>query len=243
MARNGSGDSTGICIRLFNNNIRSHRLIQKLNLPQTEIEVIEYFGSDHKGQSVKRAIRGRSNPELPFLIAVTNRARMGDAFPHDVQWFLEFSKKAANLNALLQGLLGRACGYGKHSTVIMSQENSDLVEDYKSSGGGYIYKTSTHSLVVGHYRRGAPTSLIRIRREMDDPVVQRFFARVDSEVVAPHIIQNSPSLRAKRAKNQDFRTGPLLRIASELGLFEHIEQQEFREKFFPTYPDFRIARQ
>jgi hypothetical protein len=91
MAKNGLSPKGGVCIRLFNNNIRSHRLIEQLRLPPDQIDVIEYFGSDHKGQSVKRAIRQRPQPDLPFLIAVTNRARMGDAFPREVEWFLEFS--------------------------------------------------------------------------------------------------------------------------------------------------------
>jgi hypothetical protein len=243
MARSGSTKSVGICIRLFNNNIRSHRLIQNLYLPNSEIEVIEYFGSDHRGQSVKRAIRQRKCPELPFLIAVTNRARMGDAFPREVEWFLEFSNKAANLNALLQGLLGRACGYGKRSTVVMSDENARLVDDYKRSGGGYIYLTSPHSLVVGNYRRGAPTSLIRVQRDMDDPIVTAFFERLDREVVKPHIIQGKATLSTKRERGGvRYRTGPILRIAEELGLFAHLEKKEVRARLFPTYPDFRIAR-
>lgn len=243
IARSGTTPGRGICIRLFNNNGRSHRLLETLNLPPDEIEVIEYFGSEHKGRSVKRAIRQRSRPDLPFLIAVTNRARMGDAFPREVEWFLEFSNKAANLNALLQGLLGRACGYGKNSTVVMSTENTQLVEDYKRGQGGYIYKTSPHSVIVGAFRRGAPTSLIRLRRDMDDPLVAEFFNRIDREVVAPHIIQGSPKLSAKRSRDDgNYRTGPILRIATDLGLFEYLERPENRERLFPTYPDFRIAR-
>jgi hypothetical protein len=167
---------------------------------------------------------------------------MGDAFPREVEWFLEFSKKAANLNALLQGLLGRACGYGKRSTVVMSDENAQLVEDYKREQGGYIYKTSPHSLVVGPYRRGAPTTLIRVRRDTDDPVIKVFFDRIDREVVAKHVIQDSATLRTYRASDGKFRTGPLLRIAEELGLFDHLEGEEVRSRLFPTYPQFRIAR-
>lgn len=243
MARNASTPVNGICIRLFNNNIRSRRLLQSLCLPASEIEVIEYFGSDHRGRSVKRALRQRKHPELPFLIAVTNRARMGDAFPREVEWFLEFSNKAANLNALLQGLLGRACGYGKRSTVVMSDENARLVEDYKRSDGSYIYLTSPHSLVVGTYRRGAPTNLLRVRREMADPLVARFFERVDKEVVKPHILQNKATLSTSRDRSgRGYRTGPILRIAEELGLFEHLEKKEVRERLFPSYPNFRIAR-
>jgi hypothetical protein len=243
MAKKGSNPQSGICLRLFNNNIRSHRLIERLHLPKHEIEVVEYFGSDHKGQSVKRAIRQRTRPDLPFLVAVTNRARMGDAFPKDVEWFLEFSKKAANLNALLQGLLGRACGYGKKSTVVMSQENADLVDDYKREHGDYIYKTSRHSVIVGSYRRGAPTSLIRVNRDMADPLIKRFFERVDREVVRPHINQGKATLSAKRATaSRGYRTGPVLRIAEELGLFAHLEKLDVRSALFPTYPNFRIAR-
>lgn len=243
MARNSSAPESGICIRLFNNNIRSHRLIDRLALPADEIDVIEYFGSDHKGRSVKRAIRQRSNLKLPFLIAVTNRARMGDAFPRQVEWFLEFSKKAANLNALLQGLLGRACGYGKQSTVVMSEDNAQLVDDYKREHGGYIYKTSRHSLVLGPYRRGAPTSLIRLRRDMSDPLITEFFQRVDREVVEPNVIQDSPTLRARRNRDsRGYRTGPLLRIAAELKLFEHLERSNVRARLLPTYPNFRVAR-
>jgi hypothetical protein len=241
MARSGSTPASGICIRLFNNNIRSHRLIEQLHLPPSEIEVVEYFGSDHRGQSVKRAIRQRSRHDLPFLIAVTNRARMGDAFPREVEWFLEFSNKAANLNALLQGLLGRACGYNKKSAVIMSDENERLVEDYKRTDGGYIHLTSPHSMVVGPHRRGAPTTLIRLRRDMDDPLVQRFFEEIDRQVVEPHLTQASATLRPKKRAN-GFRTGPILRIAEELGLFDHLESEDARAKLFPSYPKFRIAR-
>lgn len=67
MAKNGRSTATGICIRLNNNNLRSHQLIQRLNLPRSEIEVIEYFGSDHKGASVKRALAQRQHPDLLSL--------------------------------------------------------------------------------------------------------------------------------------------------------------------------------
>ncbi len=243
MVRNGSTPDCGVCIRLFNNNGRSHRLIESLRLPRSEIDVIEYFGSDYKGKSVKRAIRERPNPDFPFVIAVTSRARMGDAFPHEVEWFLEFTKKAANLNALLQGLLGRACGYGKRSTVVMSADNVQLVEDYKREHGGYIYTPSWHSQIAGRYRRGAPTNLVRIRRDMNDPLVTRFFQRVDQEIVEPYVLQGRPTLQTRRITGrQHYRTGPLLRIAEDLGLFDYLENRKVRERLFPTYPHFRIAR-
>ncbi|MEJ0062895.1 MAG: hypothetical protein WDO70_06750 [Alphaproteobacteria bacterium] len=244
MAGNGTTPATGICIRLFNNNNRSHELLRRLYLNNQEIEIIEYFGSDHHGRSVKRAIAERSCPDLPFLIAVTNRARMGDAFPNEVEWFLEFSKKAADLNSLLQGLLGRACGYGKNSTVIMSNENIRIVDAYKNRQGGFVHKPSRHSVLVGGYRRGAPTSLIRIRRDMNDPLIAKYFARIDQEIVKPYTIQTEPtaSLKTTRTRGEDHRRGPILTIAEEIGLFEYIEAEENRRRLFPAYEPFQIVR-
>ena len=103
--------------------------------------------------SVKRALKNRKRPGLPFLIAVTSRARMGDAFPRGVEWFLEFSRKATNLNALLQGLLGRACGYDKNSTVVMSADNIHLVEDYKRERG----RLHLQDKPAQFHRRAIPT--------------------------------------------------------------------------------------
>ena len=126
LTRKNGTKPDGICLRLFNEqSVRSHRLLERLHLPKNEIDVIEWFGRPPGAESVKRAIRQRSNHGLPFLVAVTNRARMGDAFPREVEWFLEFSNKAANLNSLLQGLLGRACGYAPKTPLwSASDENA-----------------------------------------------------------------------------------------------------------------------
>jgi hypothetical protein len=78
---------------------------------------------------------------------------------------------------------------------------------------------------------------------MNDPIVTEFFARLDKEVVAPHIIQGKANLSARRSSDAlGYRTGPILRIAEELGLFDRLESKEVRQRFFPTYPTFRIAR-
>jgi hypothetical protein len=243
MAASAEGDAVGICVRLFNDNRRTENLIRRLRLDPNQIEVIGWFGSDFSGHSVKRAIESRIRKDLPFLIAVTNRARMGDAFPASVRWFLDFSKKASDLNALLQGLLGRACGYNKSSVVVLSDENAQLVRDYEQTDGGLIYKPSRHSVVVGSYRRGAPSSLIRVSADMPDPVVQRFFERLDREVVDEHLDQTSPTFRTRRARDDAFRTAPILRLAEEEGLFDHLENPAVRQQLYPTFADgFRIAR-
>lgn len=232
---------TGVCLRLFNNNARAQDFVRQLDLERDGIEVINYFGAEYTGMSVKRAIRDRQHRDRPFVIVVTNRARMGDAFPRQVRWFLDFSKRAADLNALLQGLLGRACGYNKQSTVVLSDENAQIVAQYRDHLGGYIYPTSRHSVVVG-YRRGPLTNLIRLNTSMNDDVVQAFFQRIQNEIVDTTVLQDRPTLSTNRNRG-GFRTGPILRIAEELGLFTHLEREDVRERLFPSiHGNLRIAR-
>lgn len=234
----------GLCIRAFNDNTKTENLIAGLALDPARIDVIRYYGQEVSGISVKRAIAQRPNKNLPYLIFVTNRARMADAFPAEVRFFMDFAQKSSDLNSLFQGLLGRACGYNKKSTVVLSDTNAAIVDAYVVTKGKYVHRTSRHSIAVGGYRRGAPTGMIKLRADMDDSVVQEFFSRINADVVEPNIAPGSPKLRAGRAKSGErFRTGPILRIAEDLGLFEHIESPTVKAKIFPQIPmDFHVAR-
>jgi hypothetical protein len=60
---------------------------------------------------------------------------MGDQFPSDVHYFIDFTQQATDLNALLQGLVGRACGYGKNSLVILSDRNHRVLDRYVTTHG------------------------------------------------------------------------------------------------------------
>jgi hypothetical protein len=74
-------------------------------------------------------------------------------------------------------------------------------------------------------------------------LIVKFFERLDREVVKPLIIQGKAALTTKRDRSgRGYRTGPILRIADELGLFDYIERPEIRERLFPTYPELRVAR-
>ncbi|HTC20991.1 MAG TPA: hypothetical protein VK859_09095, partial [bacterium] len=232
----------GLCFRAFNSNSDTGELITALKLDPKRVEVIKYFSGEMRGVTVKQAIAQRQHSELPFILFVTNRARMADAFPICVRFFMDFGKMASDLNALLQGLLGRACGYNKKSTVVLSDANHGILENYVDTKGEYVYKTSRHTVITGGYRRGAPTSMIKFRVEMNDPVVQNFFARIDKEVVEPNI-KYGEKMKVPRKRETKQRRGPILQIAEELSLFDHVEQPTIRTKIFPQIPTkFRIAR-
>jgi hypothetical protein len=232
----------GLCIRAFNSNSKTEEMIAALDLDPERIEVIKYYSNEMRGIAVKRAVAERKRDDLPFIMFVTNRARMADAFPTRVRFFMDFGKMASDLNSLLQGLLGRACGYNKNSTVVLSDANYGIVETYIATDGEYIYRTSRHTVIAGRYRRGAPSSMIKFRVEMDDPVVQQFFSRIDKEVVEANI-EDGEDMSVPRQKGDEPRRGPILQIAEELNLFDHVEEPGVRTKIFPQImTGFRIAR-
>lgn len=233
----------GLCIRAFNSNAKTDALLQGLSLNPNLIEVIKYYGSDVTGMSVKRAIARRQRRNIPYVIFVTNRARMADAFPTQVRFFMDFALKASDLNALLQGLLGRACGYNKKSTVVLSDDNAEIVEAYVATQGGYVHPTSRHSIPVG-FRRGAPTGMLKLRDELDDETVRKFFREINEQVVTPNITPGQSKLSAKRTKGpKGVRREPILLIAERLNLFDHIEEPAVRTSIFPQFPTgFRVAR-
>lgn len=232
----------GLCIRAFNSNAKTELLLNAINLDPDRIEVIKYYGSDVTGMSVKRAVARRHRHDLPYVIFVTNRARMADAFPTQVRFFMDFALKASDLNSLLQGLLGRACGYNKKSTVVLSDDNAEIVDMYVATNGGYVHPTSRHSLPVG-FRRGAPTGMLKLRDDIDDEAVREFFRQINAKVVEPNIVPG-PALSATRAKGPNgVRRGPILLVAEELNLFDHLEESAVRSVVFPQFPTgFRVAR-
>jgi hypothetical protein len=61
--------------------------------------------------------------------------------------------------------------------------NSGIVDAYVATNGGYVHKTSRHSVTVGGFRRGAPTGMIKLRLDMPDPVVASFFDAINEQVV------------------------------------------------------------
>jgi hypothetical protein len=128
-----------------------------------------------QGMTVKQVIANRKKPHLPYLFMVTSKARMGDQFLSDVQYFIELSQRASDLNALLQGLVGRACGYGKNSLVILSDQNHRILDAYMASHGDYVMTPSRHSVVAGGLKGVEQRRQITIERNPTDPTLEGFF--------------------------------------------------------------------
>lgn len=78
---------------------------------------------------------------------------------------------------------------------------------------------------------------------MDDRLVREFFQKMDEYVQSKlqNGVKNIKGL--PRMKGGQARTGPILRFAEELMLFDHIEAPGIRSKIFPQIPSgFKVAR-
>lgn len=131
----GDGVPRGICIRAVNNNEDTKRLVRELNLDSDKVEILGYYDQFGKGMSVKQMLAERKSLHLPFIVFVTSKARLGDAFPKQVDYFIDLTRKTTNFNALLQGIVGRACGHGKKSTILLSEDNFLMLDAYVKTKG------------------------------------------------------------------------------------------------------------
>jgi len=84
--------------------------------------------------------------------------------------------------------------------------------------------------------------MLKLRAEMDDEKVRQFFRRINSEVVS--VIPPARKMKVGRAtKASGFRMGPILRIAEDLSLFDHVEDPAVRTVLYPEFVSgFRVAR-
>jgi hypothetical protein len=231
----------GICLRAINDNDRTEQLLNDIDLPTDRVEVIRFYGNGGKGMAVKQVIAQRARPDLPYLFLVTSKARMGDQFPSDVRYFIDCTQQAGDLNALLQGLVGRACGYGKESTVVLSDQNQQVLDAYVESHGDYVIKPSRHSVVAGNVTRVTRSQQLTIERNPGDRLLESYFTDIDRLVVAP-LVPIGARMKPRKAPNGG-RRGPILTLAEAKGLVDHIESTEFRAAALPhVFGKLRVVR-
>jgi hypothetical protein len=211
----------------INDNDHTEQLLADLKLPSHLIEVVKFYGTGGQGMTVKQVIAQRKKPCLPYLFMVTSKARMGDQFLSDVEYFIELSQKASDLNALLQGLVGRACGYGKNSLVILSEQNHRVLDAYVATHGDYVITPSRHSVVAGGLSGLKQRRQITIERDPTDSSLEVFFHDLDLQIVLPTVPVGT-DMKPNRAPRGG-RRGPVLTLAEAHNFFEHVESASFRE--------------
>ena len=239
-----SGKAFGVCLRLVNNNRRVTDILAETDLAR-HFDILPYYG-EKPDASVKKEILDRKHADKPFLVLVTNRARMGDAFPRDVKYFFEFATRFTDVNSMMQGLIGRACGYRKESTVVVSDVNYRLLQALINTNGVPLMSSSRYSIVAGKSRSrlGAPVTFYDLQRRDDDPVSEVFFAAFDRDVVNKQVNQNvvGQLRNAVRRGPGMKRRAPIVQMLESAGVLAHIETDAVRGRISPEYPPFKIAR-
>lgn len=176
-----NGRPRGLCLRLRNNNAAATKLLARLNLEAHGIDVVRFFGK-LDGRSLRQVIATRARPDLPYLVVVTARARMADAFPAEVEHFIDCVDKTADYNALLQGFVGRAMGANKTSTVILTDENATVLHDYVATRGSLQIPATPHGHNVGATTPARETTVYRVKRG-DHPRTDAFLDEIQHRIV------------------------------------------------------------
>lgn len=171
----------GICIRFLKTNDSSEELLSKMNL-DPRIKVIPYM--EGRGtESVEEAI-DRNAPSGPYVVFVTGAARMADFFPQHCTVFWDWTETVSNHIALMQGMYGRACGYGEPRTVVMNDRSISFIRHYLQSDGKFMMKPGKQCSVPSGVRTGAPRINVRLDVEgCTDPKMASVYERIQSLIV------------------------------------------------------------
>lgn len=254
---NAEHHGEGICIRLWNNNPYTTEFMDDMDAQfnlSARFNVIMYC-DESAGEEISDLVRAaKKDSDKTILIVVTGGARMGVAFPNSINWFIDFAHKAGDLNALLQGLVGRACGHNKDSKIILSSKNAAILDDYTSTFGSHaVHKTSRHSRTVfadgtkPKSRRGRKKNILRLYecyRHLGDPVMADFMNQMN-EMCASHL-DNSESNTTKAfipadntPRGMNRRVLPIWNIFNSLGVdfYEYLNRPEIKAVALPEIAD------
>lgn len=185
----------GGCIRFVNDNPQTDAIIDATKL-EDFYQVFRYYGGnyeDEQGNALPADIvldtkYDPSNPKPPLFV-VTNGARMGDNIPRIVEFYIDLSESSSDLNALLQGLNGRACGESKFlSQVVLSEKPIGRLRDYIHTMGVPVGKASPHAeSAYGSAHKMKPTKIAKINivdpDQASDPLVQEFMRLINERII------------------------------------------------------------
>jgi hypothetical protein len=221
---------TGMVVRWTNDNQSTNDFIKTLNLEN--ITVINYYGKNANLDIKQTIIEETLGSNENFIIFVTGAARMADAFPINVKYFVDFTFESATLASLLQGLYGRSCGYNKNSTVYLSENNASNLREYIRTKGKFVIHPH-ESVVVDKQKRGRKPMSITFDTETTNKQLLSAFKAIQETVVYPWLDNNANTLKsASKLKLKAFkntaRKVPLFDILNEEILCE-IEKEIHKE--------------
>ena len=157
------------------------RIANKRQLTEDVLEVMGVDGSDSPYNvirfydatgDIKQVIEDATrHDKRPYIVVTVGKGRMGDAFPGSTVLAMDLTHTATDANALLQGMIGRMCGYGKDNPVVIVSNQSYLMWDQylENSGATPDFNTSRHVATAVHSRgRNRGETYFMLTNEMID---------------------------------------------------------------------------
>jgi len=171
-------NAQGILIRLANDNAAAGELADFLEKSLPGVTIIRYF--DNEFTTIADLLVQQRVSDGFYVIIATARGRMSDSFPSHCAYGLDLTRKSSTLGALLQGVLGRMCGYNKNPIVVLSDMNEKRIREYIESDytkyGGKLLGTSS----VKH--RNATMQFV-LKDFHDDSRMKKIFAKLNTQIL------------------------------------------------------------
>lgn len=121
-------------LRFYNSNALMDNLLADLKpYLDKDIRIVKEYNGNHK--SIKQLMS--LNNVLPTdkaLLVPSAGCRMSDTLTKDFCYGWDFTYRTNTLTALLQGVLGRVCGYFKDPHIMLSDDNEISLNDYVQNG-------------------------------------------------------------------------------------------------------------
>lgn len=184
--------NTGMVIRWTNDNDHTTDLIKSFQLK--DIIIISYYG-DGADLDIKQTIKENIvDSQSNFVIFVTGAARMADAFPINVEYFVDFTYKSTTLSSLLQGLYGRSCGYNKNSKVFLSDNNAYLIREYIDTKGKFVIHPH-ESVVIEKQPRGRKPMSCVINKSTKNPIILQALNYIQTRIISVWLNNNADTVK------------------------------------------------
>lgn len=160
---------TGQIIRLARENSLANEIVSELKRRLKNVEFVMYMTNQTRSLNIE--------PNGNTVIVVTGSARMGCRVPHWVTLGLDLTHSSSTATAELQGLFGRLNGYGKKSTILLSDSGLESLKYYYRSCGR-VSKPVPRA-TVGEVR-GRPRIYVYVIREWVE-YAHRFRQDIDKQ--------------------------------------------------------------
>jgi hypothetical protein len=124
----------GALMRFANSNAATRDLLSRIKDRLDDVVLIEAF--DTKFSTITELLsENRIKKGQKYAIFVTARGRMSDSFPVECGYGIDFTHDSKYLATIIQGVLGRLCGYDKDPYIVMSDSNyKHVVTNYIENG-------------------------------------------------------------------------------------------------------------